>query len=110
MKTRICPRYEGSVIDSGYPTREVVKTASPEMLDLAPKDFPWKIGPSYNYQHHSQRGRQRIPTLMVNVALSCEIGVAFDRETGIERPVLPSTVAKNRACWAVREEKMPVGL
>jgi hypothetical protein len=40
VKTRICPRYEGSVIDSGYPTSEVVKTASPEMLDLAPKDFP----------------------------------------------------------------------
>ena len=32
-------------MDSGYPTREVVKTASPEMLDLAPKDLPWKIGP-----------------------------------------------------------------
>jgi hypothetical protein len=46
VKTRICPRYEGSVIDSGYPTREVVKTASPEMLDFAPKDLPWKTGPS----------------------------------------------------------------
>jgi hypothetical protein len=24
-----------------------VKTASPEMFDLAPKDLPWKTGPSY---------------------------------------------------------------
>jgi hypothetical protein len=32
-------------MDSGYPTREVVKTASPEMFALAPKDFPEKIGP-----------------------------------------------------------------
>jgi hypothetical protein len=34
-------------MDSGYPTREVVKTASPEMFDFAPKDFPWKTGPSW---------------------------------------------------------------
>jgi hypothetical protein len=34
-------------MDSGYPTREVVKTASPEILDFAPKDLPWKTGPSY---------------------------------------------------------------
>ena len=32
--------------DSGYPTRDVVKTASPEMLVLAPNDLPWKTGPS----------------------------------------------------------------
>jgi hypothetical protein len=32
-------------MDSGYPTREVVKTASPEMLALAPKDLPEKMGP-----------------------------------------------------------------
>lgn len=24
-----------------------MNTASPEMLDLAPKDLPWKTGPSY---------------------------------------------------------------
>jgi hypothetical protein len=34
-------------MDSGYPTSEVVKTASPEMLALAPKDFPEKMGPFY---------------------------------------------------------------
>jgi len=38
----------------------------------------------------------------VNVARSWEIGVALGRETGIARPALPSTVARNRACWAIR--------
>ena len=33
-------------MDSGYPTREVVKTASPLTFALAPKLLPWKIGPS----------------------------------------------------------------
>lgn len=33
-------------MDSGYPTSEVVKTASPLMFALAPKLFPWKMGPS----------------------------------------------------------------
>ena len=37
-------------------------------------------------------------TLIVNVARSWEIGVALGRATGIARPALPSTVAKNRAC------------
>jgi hypothetical protein len=32
-------------MDSGYPTSDVVKTASPEMLVLAPKDLPVKMGP-----------------------------------------------------------------
>jgi len=41
-------------------------------------------------------------TLIVNVARSWEIGVARGRETGIARPALPSTVARNRACWAIR--------
>ena len=26
-----------------------MNTASPEMFDLAPKDLPWKTGPSYNH-------------------------------------------------------------
>jgi len=34
-------------MDSGYPTREVVKTASPEMLESAPNAVPRKTGPSY---------------------------------------------------------------
>lgn len=33
-------------MDSGYPTKLVVNTASPLTLALAPKLFPWKIGPS----------------------------------------------------------------
>jgi hypothetical protein len=42
------------------------------------------------------------PTLIVNVARSCEMGVALGRIAGMERPALPSTVARNRACWAIR--------
>ena len=45
MKTKICPRYDGSVIDSGYPTSDVVNTASPLIFVFAPKLLPWKIGP-----------------------------------------------------------------
>ena len=33
-------------MDSGYPTKLVVKTASPLTFALAPKLLPWKIGPS----------------------------------------------------------------
>ena len=36
-------------------------------------------------------------TLIVNVALSCETGVARGLDNGIFRGVLPSTVANNRA-------------
>ena len=35
----------GSVRLSGYPTSEVVNTASPEIVLLAPKETPLKIGP-----------------------------------------------------------------
>jgi hypothetical protein len=41
-------------------------------------------------------------TLIVNVARSWEMGVARVRVTGMARPALPSTVARNRACWAIR--------
>lgn len=41
-------------------------------------------------------------TLIVNVARSCEIGVALALRGGITRPVLPSTVAMDRACCARR--------
>ena len=82
-----------------------MKTASPEMFDLAPKDLPWKTGPSYIPMvsiaiiHQSltvkwEEGPMR--TLMVKVALSCEIGVALILETGIWRSVLCWTVARNR--------------
>lgn len=61
VETRDSTQYV-PVKDSGYPTREVllrmlvllsnrnavlyVKTASPEMFDLAPNDLPWYTGPS----------------------------------------------------------------
>jgi hypothetical protein len=68
-------------MDSGYPTREVVKTASPEMLVLAPKDLPSKIG----------------PFLMVKVAGSFETDVALRLlGAGIARSVFGSTVARQR--------------
>jgi hypothetical protein len=55
-------------MDSGYPTREVVKTASPEMLALAPKDLPEKMG----------------PFLKLLVALRCRVnrGMYLDGECG----------------------------
>src|SRR5271155_2968424 len=82
VNTRICPRYDGSVNDSGYPTSEVVKTASPEMFDFAPKDLPWKIGPSR----------------MVKVARSLEGEVAFVRGSVRARcGVISATEARVRA-------------
>ena len=70
-------------MDSGYPTREVVKTASPEMLLRAPKDVPWKMG----------------PFRMVSVARSCVTGVALNccrPGIGIALSVLSWTVANPR--------------
>jgi hypothetical protein len=32
--------------DSGSPTSDVVNTASPDTVALAPNDLPWKMGPS----------------------------------------------------------------
>ena len=65
-------------MDSGYPTSEVVKTASPEMLALAPNDLPEKIGPFYKSgQRCPSEVRTELHTLMVKVALSVEISVGF---------------------------------
>jgi len=36
--------------------------------------------------------------------------VALERVAGIARPALPSTVARNRACWAIRLRIPPAGL
>lgn len=47
-------------MDSGYPTREVVKTASPEMLELAPKAVPWNTGPSLRKDKCQYTEQQRI--------------------------------------------------
>jgi len=68
-------------MDSGYPTSDVVKTASPEIFAFAPNDLPWKIGPS----------------LMVNVALPLEIGVPFGLIRGSRVEDVVCTVAKDRA-------------
>jgi len=46
--------------------------------------------------------RQITHTLIVNVARSWEMGVALGRVAGMARPALPSTVARKRACWAIR--------
>jgi len=68
-------------MDSGYPTRDVVKTASPLMFALAPKLLPWWIGPS----------------LIVNVALS-KVGLVERALVGggAERGVPSATVALDR--------------
>lgn len=72
-------------MDSGYPTSEVVKTASPLILALAPKLFPWKTGPSR----------------IVNVARSKDGFVAReDTGGGGERGVPATTVALYRT-WMV---------
>lgn len=55
-----------------------MKTASPEMLALAPKDFPEKIGPFYRaVSVVSKYASTSIHTLIVKVALSVEISVGF---------------------------------
>jgi len=65
-------------MDSGYPTSEVVKTASPLIFALAPKLLPWWIGPSR----------------MVNVARSKDGLVArLETDGGGERGVLSTSVA-----------------
>ena len=59
-----------------YPTRDVVNTASPEILFFAPNDFPEKTGPSF--QKHQLVNRTVSlwdPTLIVNVARSCSVGL-----------------------------------
>ncbi len=65
-------------MDSGYPTSEVVKTASPEMFVLAPKDLPEKMGPFCKAMSGVfSTSQYSMHTLMVNVALSVEISVDF---------------------------------
>ena len=64
-------------MDSGYPTSEVVKTASPDILALAPKDLPEKIGPFYKWSASSRGTNTDMRTLIVNVALSVEISVGL---------------------------------
>lgn len=77
-----------------------MKTASPETLDLAPKDLPLKTGPSYAAASAPIAMMYGLKlTLMVNVALSCEIGVALAGDFGIWRGVF-WTVARKRACTA----------
>ncbi len=46
MNVRICPRNDGSVSDSGYPTIPVVKTTSPNFRVAAPKPTPSNRVPS----------------------------------------------------------------
>ena len=50
MKHNICPLYEGSVILSGYPTNDVVKTTSPVMgrVTGAPNEVPLNVWPVLN--------------------------------------------------------------
>lgn len=61
-----------------------MKTASPEIFDLAPKDLPWKTGPSYTPSESIDCSKFKVfLTRMVSVARSCEIGVAFDGVEGI---------------------------
>jgi hypothetical protein len=68
-----------------------VKTASPEMLALAPNDLPWKIG----------------PFLIVRVARSREIGVPFGRTYVCDRPAeVVWTVAMQRI-WTIRLNELP---
>lgn len=84
MKTKIWPRYEGSVSDSGYPTRDVVKTASPEILLRAPKDVPWKMGP-FRIVKVAGSYEGAVCRYLVCRGRSCCRGVLFD------------TVARDRA-------------
>jgi hypothetical protein len=87
-------------MDSGYPTREVVKTASPETLEFAPKAVPWKTGPSFQRVSFAKRGEYstRERTLMVKVASTPEAGVVARRFlTGMDLPLLPAT-----ACWLMK--------
>jgi hypothetical protein len=55
--TRICPRYEGSVINSEYPTMLVWNTNSPAALFIAPKPTPSKTLPSNHNQNYERRLR-----------------------------------------------------
>lgn len=76
------------------------------MFDFAPKDLPWNTGPSYCYSVsdilYPQASIMLLRrTLIVNVALSWDTGVARGRVTGIVRPALPSTVARVRTCPAI---------
>lgn len=73
-----------------------MKTASPEMLALAPKDLPEKMGPFYKKAMSVVivRSDKFVLTLMVKVALSVEISVDFRRGEGILRSVLDWTVAR----------------
>jgi len=102
-------------MDSGYPTREVVNTASPEMLELAPNAVPWKTGPSYGklsafHLCAEKEGRRR--TLMVKVAsVLGAAAVALDMREGIDRPLLPSTAGLLRKrAWLGRREARPATL
>ena len=70
-------------MDSGYPTSDVVNTASPLIFVFAPKLLPWKIGPS----------------LIVNVARSYEGLVERVETLGVETRGVPfTTVALKRSC------------
>lgn len=77
-----------------------MKTASPEMLVLAPNDLPSKMGPFYttvslviNFEVMTVR------TLIVKVAGSLETAVALRvLGAGITRSVFDCTVARQRAC------------
>ena len=46
VSTSSCPRYDGSVSASGYPTIAVLKTTSPEMPQSAPNGVPCHRVPS----------------------------------------------------------------
>ena len=44
--TTICPAYDGSVITSRYPSKEVLKHISPNTSPAAPHALPWNVVPS----------------------------------------------------------------
>lgn len=61
VKTRICPWYEGSVMLSGYPTTEVVKTTSPLVMGvlLDPKEIALNSSPELNRSDEGMGGERR---------------------------------------------------
>lgn len=81
-------------MDSGYPTSEVVKTASPVMFLLAPKAVPWNTGPFWSSKLAlSMLSPHGELTLIVKVAGTCATGSVGVGVVGIFLPLLPVGVA-----------------
>lgn len=73
-----------------------MNTASPDTVALAPNDFPWKMGPSWQVNKTQWTGERH--ALMVKVARSRETGVPLGRTSWCWRgDDVVCTVANARA-------------